>query len=367
MLIFNKGILGSKAFEYIQAANGDELDPNTVYIYNTNVDEFSWLFDTGATNYQVDYGDGDVDSYTSGASSATKTYASTGDYLIKFIFDDISDVERFRITGYTGTSYLIANATQLSMLEEFIATSTPLSGTLALSSDNLDDVTVNSCDVTILDLTGTTMVANHDIRMNAAAVATFVPPTTVSGNLTLFDCRFSDVTEVDFTVWGNFFGGSLFLNNSGDLETIICPSCTRVATRFYAYNCANLSSVDIEDWVGMAGDIRIFSNPLLATLPLPASAEVITNLWLLSCALPDLDITPLTGSNDGINIRLENNSFDAAAVNQLLVDLDAKGWINGSVNVSGTGMSAPDGTSGGNDGLTAITNLTGKGWTVTTN
>ena len=211
-------------------ASGGVLDPNTVYVYNTGVDEFSWLVDTGTTNYDVDYGDGDVDSYTSGTSSDTKTYASTGNYLIKFIFDDITDVERFRVTGYTGTSYTIDNTTQLSMLEEFIATATPLSGTLALSSDNLDDVTVNSCDLTTLDLTGTTMVANHDIRMNAAAVVTFVPPTSVTGNLTLFDCRFSDVTEVDFTVWGNFFGGSLFLNNSSDLETITCPSSTRIVT-----------------------------------------------------------------------------------------------------------------------------------------
>ena len=348
-------------------ASGVALDPNTVYIYNTDVDEFSWLVDTGSTGYDVDYGDGDVDTYASGTSSDTKTYGSTGDYVIKFVFEDISDVERFRVTGYTGTSYLVANTDLMSALEEFIATGTPLSGTLALASSNLDDVTVNSCDLTILDLTGTTLVANHDVRMNAAAVTTFVPPTTVTGNLALFDSRFSDVTELDFTVWGNFFGGNLFLNNASDLETIIAPSCTRVGTQFYAYSCSSLSSVDIEDWTGMGGDIRIFSNPLLTTLALPASAQTISNLWLLSCDLPDIDITPLTGSNDGISVRLENNSFDAAAVNQVLVDLDNKGWINGSVNVSGTGMAAPDGTSGGLDGDAAVTSLTGKGWTVTTN
>ena len=91
-----------------------------------------------------------------------------------------------------------------------------------------------------------------------------------------------------------------------------------------------------------------------------------------TCNLSYVDMTTLTGLFDttGVTVSFNGNNMTTAEVNNMLVDFDnnSSAAISGrSLDLSGTGMGAPDGSSGGFDGLTAKTNLQSKGWTITTN
>lgn len=73
------------------------------------------------------------------------------------------------------------------------------------------------------------------------------------------------------------------------------------------------------------------------------------------------NLTALTTS-----INQSNNGHTAAQTNEILVSLDNTGITNKTLTLTGSNA-APDGTSGGFDGLTAKSNLIAKGWTVITN
>lgn len=159
--------------------------------------------------------------------------------------------------------------------------------------------------------------------------------------------------------------------DSSGYQTITLPTTSVTASNFvvlYAYN-SNITGV--QDCTPLAnnfaGLIYWYGNPNLTGFLFPTSNNVVVGINISNCSLASLNITPLTGANDNIVISLQNNLFTASAVNKLLADLDAKGWINGSLNIGGTGNAAPDGTSGGYDGLTAKANLVAKGWNITNN
>lgn len=165
-------------------------------------------------------------------------------------------------------------------------------------------------------------------------------------------------------------GGACRFNNSA-IQTVTFPTTHGTAALFtllYGYGCDITGSLDLTPLANnLAGIVSFYSNPNMTAVTFPSCSNTITQLLFSSCSLTAFDITPLTGTNNNISISLQNNLLTAAAVNELLVDLDTKGWTNGTLTVSGTGNAAPDGTSGGFDGLTAKTNLVGKGWSITNN
>lgn len=82
---------------------------------------------------------------------------------------------------------------------------------------------------------------------------------------------------------------------------------------------------------------------------------------------PNFTDIPNATEIDGSDIDLQSGSLDASNVNKILVDLDTNstsGFTGRFIVLSGN--TAPDGTSGGFDGITAKANLITKGFTVTT-
>ena len=57
-----------------------------------------------------------------------------------------------------------------------------------------------------------------------------------------------------------------------------------------------------------------------------------------------------------------NAITDPLDINQIAIDFDTAGHLNGTLDLSGGTNAAPTGT-----GITAVSNLITKGWTVTTN
>ena len=134
-------------------------------------------------------------------------------------------------------------------------------------------------------------------------------------------------------------------------------------------------SLDLSGLTGLGGHFRIYSNPLLTSITNPTSSQIFTNYYASSCNLDYIDFTTLANmlSVNNSNIRLQDNGMTVTDVNHILVDLyslisgEAVGgdYTGRTINISGTNA-APDGSSGGFDGTTAVTNLQGKGIAVST-
>ena len=87
-----------------------------------------------------------------------------------------------------------------------------------------------------------------------------------------------------------------------------------------------------------------------------------------------VNFLPLSGASITGDIELQNNNMSVTDVNHILVDFDnistnlnPSGWTGTTLDISGTN-SAPDSSSGGFDGIAALSSLTGgtNNWTITT-
>jgi PKD repeat protein len=107
------------------------------------------------------------------------------------------------------------------------------------------------------------------------------------------------------------------------------------------------------------GNFWGFSNPNLTNI-VNADLLEVRSIRFEGC---DLGFVPFL-FRDEVIIRLNENNMTAEEVNEHLVHWDNSGKINGNVRIEGN--AAPDSTSGGFDGLSAITSLEAKGWTVIT-
>ena len=161
----------------------------------------------------------------------------------------------------------------------------------------------------------------------------------------------------------------LFISQHEDMSSITIPTLTEGKT-IEISACSSLTTIDLSGFQKLQGAVMLQDNRLLQTVILPASSEVITMLQVgrgggYSGNLNDvtaLDITPLIGANDGIIIRVQNNKISTTNINQLLIDLDAKGWIDGDLYcLTQTPAAPPTGA-----GIIAKANLLAKGWIVTT-
>lgn len=134
----------------------------------------------------------------------------------------------------------------------------------------------------------------------------------------------------------------------------------------------NLSSVDMSSIQGPSGGVgglRVSSNPNITGVTLPST--VTNSLKFLTIVnnntgVPNLDITNGYDVNNS-KVELQDNNWTASEVNEALELIDSVtsgGFTGRTIDISGTNA-APDNTSGGFDGDAAITNLQGKGFTVT--
>lgn len=297
--------------------------------------------------------------------SPVHVYGDTNDYTVCMKMEDFSLMTSINMAtdGVKGALDLskLVNSTSFGLTNNGALTSitNPTTATIITS------YFIDSCDITgNLDLSGMTGLSGL-IRFNNNSNLTSVTNPSSSQNITQYWANSCNITGTIDLSGLTGLGGDIRLQSNANLTAVTFPSSSQATSLIYVNNC-NLSTLDLSSMTGMAGQFRAQQNSNLTSITLPASSGVQTTFWAYSCNLGYVDFTVLTGANNGYVIRLENNSMTAAEVNHILVDLDGKGWINGNINIAGTNA-APDGTSGGYDGLTAKTNLIGKGWTVTTN
>ena len=258
----------------------------------------------------------------------------------------------------------------------FAASSNPnlTSITYPVTSQKFANHFVNNCN-----LTGTLDFRNlqnfgGDIRFFTNPNLTNVLHTGTTSNITIYWGYSCDLTgNLDLTPLGNYLGGDIRLYDNPNL-TAITVTTTASTTTYVDISACNLTGTfDLASSFPNlnTGGLIINSNVNLTNIINPSSSNAITYYHAYNCDLGYVDFTPFSGLTNinSCQVYLYGNNMTAAEVNHILVDLDSisvGGYTGRVINIAGSNT-APDGTSGGFDGLTAKSNLITKGFTVTTN
>lgn len=281
-----------------------------------------------------------------------------------------SGIEKTHI--YVSASTYIAEITgDLDNITQFIADNNRITGITGLKTGLL----------TVFNISNNLYVGNLDLS-NAA----------ISGTFHIF-ANFG-MTGITTASSGNGVVTSWLSYQTG-LSGIIDLSNIPISTTFWSHICPDLETYTFaSSGNGVVNDMRIYSGGLeyldlsniqvrslqvrsntnMTSLTLNSSNGLLNAIRAYLSDLGYIDFTGCSLAANNVLISIYSNNMTATEVNHILVDLyslvSSEGvggdYTGRSIDISGTNA-APDGTSGGYDGLTAKTNLQGKGFTVTTN
>lgn len=336
----------------------------------------------------VDWGDSSsTENFVSGVE-LTHSYAGTGIYNIK-ISGDLTNITRFiadnnRITGITGLKtglltdlYLYNNlysgALDLSDAPVsnfvYLYSNSGLTGvTFATSGNgNISRMWIDNCNLSSIDFSNLTF-SSGQLRAYSNSGLSSVTFSSSSNSLTSLDlgqCNITGTLDLSNVTVSNTVD---LANNTGLTGVTFASSGNSTVSNLDISGC-NLSSIDFSN-VPLQNYIYLYSNSNLSSVTFASSGNGnILRLWAHSCNLGYFDMTSFSMDVNNSSIRLENNAMVVAEVNHLLVDGDtisSSGYTGRAFNIGGTNA-APDGSSGGYDGLTAKSNMQADGITVTTN
>jgi hypothetical protein len=221
---------------------------------------------------------------------------------------------------------------------------------------------------------------------------THVPSSQIFTNYLAYNCNLTG--NLNLPLSG--LGGEFYVQNNLYLTGITHVPSPQNFRSYYASYCnltgtldlsplTNLGYIPIDD---ASAVINLQFNPNLTNIIFPNSTQFFRNGGISEsssafsidfCDLGYVDFKPLSGATlvsgatVGIpRIILRDNNMTASEVNHILVDFSGNathnptGWSNIDLNIGGTNA-APDSASGGYNGLTAISFLTGspRNWTIT--
>ena len=243
------------------------------------------------------------------------------------------------------------------------------------------------------------LVGNHDMSMFPGLGGQFL----IYDNSALTSITHTASTEVfssyyanDCDLTGNHdmsmlpgLGGVFRVYNNSNLTSITHAASTEVFTAYVANDCNLGISHDMSMLTGLGGYIRMYNNAILRTITFPLTSQTFKNLsnsnfnYAFSLNGADLNycsFLPLSGATLDVNyaqgstINLSDNGMISSEVNHYLVDFDnlstnlnPSGWSGVTLFIGGSNA-APDSSSGGFNGIAALSSLTGgtNNWTVTT-
>ncbi len=269
--------------------------------------------------------------------------------------------------------------------------------THSVSSRNFTNYYAFGCNlIGNLDLTPLSGLGG-DFRIYGNSGLTSVTHSVSSQNFNVYwvsNCNL--IGNLDLTPLSGL-GGEIIFNNNSYLTSVTHSTSVRNIINYQGHNCNLIGTLDLSPLTKLGGVnsgitfsvVRIYGNSNLTNVIFPNSTQFFKNLQnsdsngvfaLYSCNLDYVDFTPLSGATllsgttQGIpRISLQDNNMSAADVNHILVDFSGNttynptGWSNVRLNIGGTNAS-PDSTSGGYNGLAAISFLTGSpyNWIITT-
>ena len=312
--------------------------------------------------------------------------------------------------GYTTTPFTEYNLYACNIIGELDLSLLPnLGGQFRLPFNyNLTGVThtASSEIFTIYYIYSCNLIGNHDtsmlsnlggdFRLNSNPLLTGVTHGYSNRTFTTYTVESCNlIGNLDLTMFPNL-GGFFNTTSNINLTGITHTATTKNFTFYGAANCNLIGNLDLTMLSNLGGSgssspcaIQIYSNSQLSGITFPLnnnfyrntnnSSDTTAMISLYSCNLDYVDFksfsgaTLLSGSTQGQpKIRLQNNNMSAEDVNHILIDFSGNatynpaGWSNVSLNIGGTNAD-PDSSSGGYNGLAAISFLTGSpyNWTIT--
>lgn len=262
----------------------------------------------------------------------------------------------------------------LANMEALIFNSNTSLSTLTLETTaNYLTLTGNNTAIVTLNLSGITFAANASLEFsNITALTGITMPSATSTILfwSFNNCANLSGTPLDLT-WANFGTGTAQVRHQSNTSITGIDHTGRSGEldRYLVSGSGFTGAVDLSMFTYGTNMIYRFDSTGITSLSLNLTAGAnITNLWIngTSIGVQALGNNTL---NAAAEMRYNNMSLTAAEVNENLVNLDNASFgpgASGTILIDGTNA-APDGTSGGFDGLTAKSNLIADGYTVTTN
>ena len=231
------------------------------------------------------------------------------------------------------------------------------------------------------------LTGNHDLTMfptlggvislgkNASLTGvTHTGSTALTTDYGIHQCNLIGNLDVSMLKLSGIFDCSVNPN----LTSITHGNTSSVFSEYDAHSCNLGPTLVVSGLTGLGGQFDIHDNPNLSSVHLPYSTETFSEFDMYGCNFSgsSINFMPLSGITtepSGAHINVQNNNFTAAAVNQQLrnfgqtIQYNTAGWSGVTLNISGTN-SAPDSTSGGVNGISALSFLTGSpnNWIVTT-
>jgi hypothetical protein len=233
---------------------------------------------------------------------------------------------------------------------------------------------------------------NLQVNPNLTGV-THVASTNIFNGYYITNCDI--IGNHDLSMLSNL-GGEFDLSYNPNLTGVTHTSSTQNFTSYFITFC-NLTGVhDISMLSNLGGDnnnfvyprVQLQENPNLNNIIFPTTTKYFKNssnldggacFQFYGCDLDYVNFKPLSGATllSGVTIGnpkilLRDNNMSSADVNHILDDFkynatnNPTGWSNINLNIGGTN-SDPDSSSGGYDGLAALSFLTGSpyNWTIT--
>ncbi|PKP11946.1 MAG: hypothetical protein CVU09_00160 [Bacteroidetes bacterium HGW-Bacteroidetes-4] len=236
-----------------------------------------------------------------------------------------------------------------------------------VSSNNISTYYASDCNLTgMLDLSGLTGLGGL-FRVNGNPNLTQIINPVSSNTFTYYYASSCNLTGTLDLSGLTGLGGDLRVHINPNLTQIINPVSSKTFTYYYANQCNLTGTLDLSGLTGFGGTLAVYINPNLTSITLPIISNKINVFYAFSTGIGIIDWSKLTGSNDGINIRVDSCAFTAVESDQNTYDIEAMGWANGTLNVGGTNAALTDGAITGYDGITAKNDLITAGWTVTYN
>jgi len=214
-----------------------------------------------------------------------------------------------------------------------------------------NNITINRAHTTVTEIFLTTS--------NGAGVVSLELPnlTTVTYGVTI---ETRDLTNLDLSALTTV--GSEFAVNRVNTSTLSLASLTSIGS---SINIAQnqFTSINLSGLAGFSVTLSITENPNLTSVNI--QSVVTSNGGTMSISQnPVLDTIDInTSSLDCLDINFSANALTQTNVDDILIYVDAAGFSNGNLDLSGGTNSTPTGGVGNAEYLS----LLGKGWTVSIN
>ena len=346
----------------------------------TTVSSFT-LRSTGTVDYEVDWGDGTVETLTT--TAPTHTYSSAGEYTIKVTPAQGSTYRPYFNNAVSDTSIASISGLGGSQLGTILSDAWEGASNMTSFSSDIDTSSVTDFSYTWRNCAGLTSFPQLDVSSGTNFYQTWRD----CSSLTSFPLLNTSIgTNFTYT-WRNCSGLTSFpqLNVSSGTNFAYCWSgCSGLTSfpllntssgttfRYTWHSCTGLTSfpqLDVSNgtnflstWYGCSG---LTSFPQLDV----SSGTSFGNAWRGCSGLTSFpaNMFDTTGTlfSTAFSYAFDNCSLTAQSIENILVSLDTNGASNitlGIVGGSNAGYSTWTAAA-----QTALTNLQGKGWNVTYN